>query len=66
MKISREYIKRVGKNNSYVNNAKGGNSGGSGGEGASSLKQLRDTEIENEADGDVWPPHTRQRHAAEE
>lgn len=53
MKISREYIKRVGKNNSYVNNAKGGNSGGGGGEGASSLKQLRDTEIENEADGDV-------------
>lgn len=53
MKISREYIKRVGKNNSYVNNAKGGSSGGGGGEGASSLKQLRDTAIENEADGDV-------------
>lgn len=53
MKISREYIKRVGKNNSYVNNTKGGNSGGGGGEGASSLKQLRDTAIENEADGDV-------------
>jgi hypothetical protein len=53
MKISREYIKRVGKNNSYVNNTKGGSSGGSGGEGVSSLKQLRDTEIENEADGDV-------------
>lgn len=53
MKISREYIKRVGKNNSYVSNAKGGNSGGGGGEGASSLKQLRDTAIENEADGDV-------------
>ena len=53
MKISREYIKRVGKNNSYVNNTKGSGSGGSGGEGVSSLKQLRDTEIENEADGDV-------------
>lgn len=53
MKISREYIKRVGKNNSYVSNTKGGNSGGGGGEGASSLKQLRDTAIENEADGDV-------------
>ena len=53
MKISREYIKRVGKNNSYVNNTKGGSSGGGGGEGVSSLKQLRDTEIENEADGDV-------------
>lgn len=53
MKISREYIKRVGKNNSYVNNTKDGNSGGGGGEGASSLKQLRDTAIENEADGDV-------------
>jgi hypothetical protein len=53
MKISREYIKRVGKNNSYVNNTKGGSSGGSGGEGVSSLKQLRDTEIENEATGDV-------------
>ena len=53
MKISREYIKRVGKNNSYVSNTKGGSSGGGGGEGASSLKQLRDTAIENEADGDV-------------
>ena len=53
MKISREYIKRVGKNNSYVNNTKGGSSGGGGGEGVSSLKQLRDTAIENEADGDV-------------
>ena len=53
MKISREYIKRVGKNNSYVNNTKGSSSGGGGGEGVSSLKQLRDTAIENEADGDV-------------
>lgn len=53
MKISREYIKRVGKNNSYVSNTKGGSSSGGGGEGASSLKQLRDTAIENEADGDV-------------
>ena len=53
MKISREYIKRVGKNNSYVNNTKGSSSGGGGGEGVSSLKQLRDTDIENEADGDV-------------
>jgi hypothetical protein len=53
MKISREYIKRVGKNNSYVNNTKGSSSGGSGGEGVSSLKQLRDTAIENEANGDV-------------
>lgn len=53
MKISREYIKRVGKNNSYVSNTKGSSSGGGGGEGVSSLKQLRDTEIENEADGDV-------------
>ena len=53
MKISREYIKRVGKNNSYVNNTKGGSSGSGGGDGPSSLKQLRDTAIENEADGDV-------------
>lgn len=53
MKISREYIKRVGKNNSYVSNTKGSGSGGGGGEGVSSLKQLRDTAIENEADGDV-------------
>jgi len=53
MKISREYIKRVGKNNSYVNNTKNNGGSGGGGEGASSLKQLRDTAIENEADGDV-------------
>ena len=53
MKISREYIKRVGKNNSYVNNTKNNGGSGGGGEGVSSLKQLRDTEIENEADGDV-------------
>ena len=53
MKISREYIKRVGKNNSYVSNTKHNGGSGGGGEGVSSLKQLRDTEIENEADGDV-------------
>lgn len=53
MKISREYIKRVGKNNSYVNNTKNNGGSGGGGEGVSSLKQLRDTAIENEADGDV-------------
>ena len=53
MKISREYIKRVGKNNSYVSNTKNNGGSGGGGEGVSSLKQLRDTEIENEADGDV-------------
>ena len=53
MKISREYIKRVGKNNSYVSNTKNNGGSGGGGEGASSLKQLRDTAIENEADGDV-------------
>ena len=53
MKISREYIKRLGKNNSYVNNTKHNGGSGGGGEGVSSLKQLRDTEIENEADGDV-------------
>ena len=53
MKISREYIKRVRKNNSYVNNTKKNGGSGGGGEGVRSLKQLRDTEIENEADGDV-------------
>ena len=53
MKISREYIKRVGKNNSYVSNTKNNGGSGGGGEGVSSLKQLRDTAIENEADGDV-------------
>lgn len=53
MKISREYIKRVGKNNSYVNNTKNNGGSGGGGEGVSSLKQLRDTAIENEANGDV-------------
>lgn len=53
MKISREYIKRVGKNNSYVSNTKNNGGSGGGGDGVSSLKQLRDTAIENEADGDV-------------
>lgn len=53
MKISREYIKRVGKNNSYVSNTKNNGGSGGGGEGVSSLKQLRDTAIENEANGDV-------------
>lgn len=51
MKISREYIKRLQKNVQPVKST----SGGSGGSdvGASSLKQLSDTTIENEADGDV-------------
>lgn len=53
MKISREYIKRVGKKNSYVSNTKNNGGSGGGGEGVSSLKQLRDTAIENEANGDV-------------
>ena len=51
--ISREYINRVGKKNSYVSNTKNNGGSGGGGEGVSSLKQLRDTAIENEADGDV-------------
>lgn len=51
MEISREYIKRLQKKVQPVKST----SGGSGGSdlNISSLKQLRDTEIENEADGDV-------------
>ncbi len=51
MEISREYIKRLQKNVQPVKST----SGGSGGSdlNISSLKQLSDTTIENEADGDV-------------
>ena len=51
MKLSRDAIQRMV--NDRGGNSGGGNSGGGGGEGVSSLKQLRDTAIENEADGDV-------------
>ena len=51
MEISREYIKRLQKNKQPVKST----SGGSGGSdlNISSLKQLSDTTIENETDGEV-------------
>ena len=51
--ISREYIERIGKKNGRYNaRTSTGGSGGQG-EGVSSLAQLRDVTIENEADGNV-------------
>ena len=51
--ISREYIERIGKKNGRYNaRTSTGGSGGQG-EGVSSLAQLRDVNIENEADGNV-------------
>lgn len=51
MKLSRDAIQRMV--NIGGGNSGGGNSVVGGGEGVRSLKQLRDTAIENEADGDV-------------
>ena len=51
MKLSRDAIQRMV--NVGGGNSGGGNSVVGGGDGVSSLKQLRDTAIENEADGDV-------------
>ena len=51
MKLSRDAIQRMV--NVVGGNSGGGNSVVGGGEGVRSLKQLRDTAIENEADGDV-------------
>ena len=51
MKLSRDAIQRMV--NVGGGNSGGGNSVVGGGEGVRSLKQLRDTAIENEADGDV-------------
>lgn len=51
MKLSRDKIQRMV--NVGGGNSGGGNSVVGGGEGVRSLKQLRDTAIENEADGDV-------------
>lgn len=51
--ISREYIKRIGKNSQYTARTTTGGGSGGGGGSVPSLNQLRDVEITNETDGDV-------------
>lgn len=51
--ISREYIKRIGKNSQYTARTTTGGGSGGGSGSVPSLNQLRDVEITNETDGDV-------------